>query len=138
MDDPNNGWLWLASHFDEERGRTVFYEDEEEIPEDTANVREAYFAVAYDCDDKDRDLPVDVWELRKSLVAALITEYEADYETITDRNYRIRRRGTGLDTTYSATPAKEGETPFTKKMKRARDEADGLIMDTLDQLLANQ
>jgi len=136
MDDEDNGWRWLASHFDEQKGRTIFYEDDDDIPEGTANVREAYFAVAFDCDDKQRDMPIDVWELRKSLVSKLITEYEEEYETITDRNYKLRRRGTGLDTEYSATPM--DAAPMSKKMKRAQKEADGLLLDKLDQLLAEQ
>ena len=136
MDDDDNGWRWLASSFDEERSRTVFFEDDEDIPPGTKNIREAYFAVAYDCDAKDRDLPIDVWELRKSLVSKLITEFEEEYGSITDRNYKIRRRGTGLETTYAATPM--DASPMGKKMIRARKEADGILADRLDQLLSDQ
>ncbi len=129
------GWGWLASAFDEDRGRTAFFEDDEDIPPGTKNVRESFFAAAFDCEDKNRDLPLDVWELRKSLVEKLV-EYDAEYGSITDRNYKIRRRGTGLETTYAATPM--DARPMGKKMLRAQKEADGMLADRVDQLLSDQ
>lgn len=133
MDDEENGWGFLLSQFDSEKQRTIFYEDEDDTPEGAAGVRESYFATAYDCDDKERDVPIDVWELRKTLVVKLI-EFEDEYGSVTDRDYKLRRRGTGVDTTYAATPL--DAVPMSKKIAKARKIADGLLESKLDQLLS--
>ena len=128
MEDEDDGWRYLISHFDEELRRSVFFDDADDVPSG-AKIREAYFAVAYDVD----KATVDVWEFRKSLTAEL-AEYDDEYGNITDRAYRIKRRGDGLKTKYTATPL--DKTPMTKAMLKGKSKARGLMQARLDLLVA--
>ena len=87
MSDEENGWNYLMMEFDSESRRSNYYE----VDSAPKKAREIFFAVAYDTEAK----TVDVWELKKSVVKQL-SDYDDDYETITDRAYKIRRRGMGL------------------------------------------
>ena len=124
----DGGWNTLVSYFDEDEQRSKFYEDEDDVPDGEVG-KETYFGLAYDVNKKS----VDVWELRKTLVLNLI-EYEEEYKTITDRNYKLKRRGEGFKTKYTATPM--DSSPLTKRMQKARDEAEGKLAEALSTLLS--
>lgn len=55
------------------------------------------------------DGEVQVWDAPKS-VAKNLLEYASEFGSITDRNYKVKRTGTGRDTQYIFMP--KGETDF--------------------------
>ena len=121
------GWRTLSVFFDEEAQRSFYFESDNDAPQG-ATPRTAFFAVAYDVDTKETN----VWEFRKSLVQEL-NEHRLKYGTITDRNYRLRRMGEGLQTKYRADDG--DEQPMSKGMKKAQDKNSSLIEEVLDELL---
>ena len=123
MDD-TSCWAFLHSEFDQEASRTLYAIDEDELGEP----RPAFFAVAWSNDTQE----LEVWELRKSLVAKFV-EYEEEYKTLTDRAYKIRRKGEGLNTEYSATPVNIKLS--AKKIRAAHLEDPEILTDALDKLL---
>ena len=132
MEDAVHGWKYLINYFDEEQRRSFFFEDADDVPADAKSVRESYFALAYDVNAEDDD-PVDVWELRKTMVLGLV-EFEEEYGSITDRNFKLKRRGKGMDTKHTATPM--DKSPMSKKVVRARDNVGDRFSDALDSLLS--
>lgn len=128
MSDSVNGWGSLAGYFDEPEQRSKFYEDAEDGPEGVV-LKDAFFTVAIDIEEGS----IDVWELRKTLVLALV-EYEEEYSSITDRNYKLKRRGQGMKTKYTATPM--DSSPMTKKMNKMIEVAEGKMASALADLLA--
>ena len=119
MNHPDNGWKCLTGYFDTEAKRSYFIEDEDDLPKG-AEARDSFFAVAYDVNEG----TVDVWELRKTLAAALV-DLEEEYGSITDRNYKLKRRGSGLDTKYTVTPLDPSK--MGKKHLKAATKADGRL-----------
>ena len=124
-----HGWQYLVSHYDEDTRRSYFYEDEGDLPEGVKNPRESFFALAYDVES---DI-VHVWELRKTMVVELI-EYEEEYGSITDRNYKLKRRGEDINTKYTATPMDKCD--MTKKVVKARGNVGTHLSDALESLLS--
>ena len=126
MDD----WGALFGHYDETTKRSSYYESEDDLPVG-ASPRDSFFTVCYDVVNKS----VDVWELRKTLVSDLV-ECEVEYGTVTDRNYKLKRRGEDLKTKYSAVPC--DKSPMGKKMKeaRAKAEEEGVLAKVLDTMLS--
>ena len=125
--DDSRGWQAHACYFDQKTQRTVYIDDGDNVPR-KAEPRDSYFALAFDV----KSGSVDVWEFRKTLADELVRFEEDDFGTIRDRNYKIRRRGEGMNTKYSATP--QSPSPLTKKMKRARDDNATAVDDVLAKL----
>ena len=67
-------------------------------------------------------------------MAKALAEYDDEYGSITDRSYKLKRRGEGLDTEYIATPL-EKESP-SDRLKKIKRNSDGLLRDSLNALLS--
>jgi len=126
-DEDMPGWDTLSVFFDEEAQRSFYFESANDAPEGTT-VRTAFFAVAYDVETKNTE----VWEFRKSLVQEL-NEYRLKFGNITDRNYRIRRTGEGLNTKYRAD--ERDKQPMSKGMQKAVANSKNLLEEVLNELL---
>ena len=127
MDDPL-GWRCLFSYYDEEKRRSFFYEEEDEVPAGRDS-RESYFALAMDIESGE----VEVWEIRKTMAGGL-ADFDDEYGGITDRNYRLKRRGEGLDTKYTSTPMDKSK--FTKGMAKAKNKNSDKLVSVTDRLLS--
>ena len=128
LGDEVHGWRYLASYYDPEKKRSFFFEDDEDIPAGK-DLRETFLAVAYDVEKG----AVEVWELRKTMIQKLL-KCEAEYKTVTDRNYRLKRTGDGLDTEYDPIPL--DSKPLTKKMEKAKNKAEDILQEAVERLLS--
>lgn len=129
-DDGRDLWVVLGSYWDEELKRSIYVELDDDYKSDASvKVRKNYFTVAYDTESQ----TVNVWELRYKLMQSL-SNYEEEYDTITDRNYKLKRKGKGIaDTDYIATPL--APKPMNKKMEKAKRECQGMLDAVIEQLV---
>ena len=69
----------------------------------------------------DSDGDVGVFEMKKTL-SLEISDFDDEYGSITDRDYRLTRKGESMnETKYTATPL--DVKPMTKKQLKAQEEA---------------
>ena len=127
-DDGRALWTALGSSWDAGNKRTTYVElgDGPRNPD----IREGYFTAAYDAETGE----VHVWELRKKL-ARTLADFEEEYDTICDRNYKLKRKGEGLETEYIATPM--SPAPMSKAMKKAKSKSQSLLDDAIDRIMDN-
>ena len=59
--------------------------------------------------------------------------YDEEYGGITDRNYKLSRKGEDLKTTYSAIPM--DKKPMNKRMLQAKKEHKGKLVTVLEDAL---
>ena len=133
MED-GDGWASLFSLYKPKEKRSYHSPDKEDLEEmkrKKEKVRESWYAIAYDVKKK----RVEVWELRTTMLEKL-NALDEEYGTLTDRNYRLKREGQGLDTDY--TPVPMDKKKMSAKMEEARDKAakDGLMSKAIDYVLA--
>ena len=126
--DDGRGWEVLNYYFDREDQRSVFL-TEGERPPGGQQVRTGFYAVAHAEDTGETT----VWELRKSVFQQLRDCY-LEFGTITDRPYKISRKGSGKNSTeYSAIPL--GEAPLSKALKRERKENETKLAEVIELLV---
>lgn len=73
---------------------------------------------------KDTDETADqlaIWEISQDTAQDALYEAELTFKSLTNRDYIVRRRGTGYDTTYSLSPEVDGEGETKKKALTAAD-----------------
>lgn len=117
MEDGSPGWEEVPGYWNKKKNRSEYVEDEKDIPS-KYKLRENYFAVAWDVKEK----KVILIEMRKLLVQDIV-EAEEEYGNITDRDYKLKRRGQGRDKTdYTALPTKKYK--MTDEMKKAKKKAE--------------
>ena len=127
LGDGDDGWSYLQRVYDSSDQRSYYYMASEKV----SGAGKAFFAAGIDVDNDS----VEVWEIRQTMMAALI-DHEEEYGTITDRNYKLRRRGDGRKTEYTAQPAKQTDKPTKKAIFKARNEATGMLHEALETLLS--
>ena len=91
--------------------------------------RTSFFCAAYDTE---RD-KAQVWELRKSL-AGDISDFDDEYASTSDRDYKITRKGTMYETEYTAVPLDKSK--MKKKYLEAREEMRGKVTLAVAAILA--
>ena len=91
-------WFGYQEYYDAENKQFVPMVEGEVLP-DGVRPSFRYLTNALDIQ-TDRVLPL---KLAKTLANLLMIKYEK-FDTLLDRNYELDRHGTGLDTTYDATP----------------------------------
>ncbi len=126
-EEGTEGWAFLHSHYDADERRTSYYRMGEAPA--GSDVRDAFFCLAYS-----PDTGVEVWEIRKMLAVDLV-DAEEDRGTICDRNYKLRRRGEGLETTYKAIAMDASPEPKKLTKLRASGALDSMLSDRLAILL---
>jgi hypothetical protein len=72
-----------------------------------------------DTDEKKDQLAV--WEISQDTAQDALYDAELTYKSLTNRDYIVRRRGTGFDTTYSLSPEVDEEGETKKKPLSAAD-----------------
>lgn len=81
-----------------------------------------YLTSAYVVDNSD----VELLKLPKSLVDNL-AEYADSYGTIMDRDYDLKKKGTGFNTTYSAVPDSPTKMKLEKYKRKMKDPEEALM-----------
>lgn len=123
------GWCHLWGYYDEDLKRTIYIDKQPTKEQRRKRIyKDHFFAVAIAEDTGEAH----VFELRKSLAISL-NEHEVEYGSISDRPYKLRRKGEGLETKYSSTPLDKSE--LTKEEKKVRKGTQDLLDQAMDILL---